>query len=185
MHIKYYITLILYIIGSLNYVAAKGRDRITEVTDTFQLGRCVVEISLPKESVIALGRGPIFEGVRAGVILLDSLNIMNEALHIYIEDISMASCSGIGYNPDDKTELIEVMKLPNAFTVNLFNTPDGYLIEALSYKYGLAFTHRKAKTAADAKSMMPVFKSIRILPMTEYDNTKSSRRKMKAKLRVK
>ena len=110
---------------------------------------------------------------------------MNEALLISIEDISMASCTGIGYNPDDKTELIEVMKLPNTFTVNLFNTPDGYLIEALSYKYGLAFTNRKAKTAADAKSMMPVFKSIRILPMTEYDNTKSSRRKMKAKLRVK
>lgn len=48
----------------------------------------------------------------------------------------------------------------------------------------MSFTYYEAKTAADAKSLMPIFKSIRILPMAEYDNTKSARRKIKAEVRA-
>ena len=83
MHLRYYIALILFILGSLNYAAAEGRDKMTEVTDTFQLGRYVVELSLPKESVIALAKESIPEVPRMGGILLDSLN-KKEAGPIYI-----------------------------------------------------------------------------------------------------
>lgn len=178
-----FISLLLCIVGTLNCMAAEPGKKMTEVVDTFQLGRYVVELSLPKESVIGLAKESIGEGLRGGGIFLDSLRMEERSL-IYITDVSKASCTDIGYSADDdEPELMERLELPNKFTVNLFHTPDGYLIEAVSVKYGMSFTLQKATTADDAKLMMPIFESIRILPLTEYDNSKSARRKMKAKLR--
>lgn len=178
-----FISLLLCIIGTLNCMAAEPGKKMTEVVDTFQLGRYVVEISLPKESIIGLAKESIGEGLRGGGIFLDSLRKDERSL-IYITDTSMASCCSIGFIADDESELIETQELPNMFVVNLFNTPDGYLIEAVSTKYHLEFTNRKATTAAEAKLMMPIFKSIRILPLTEYDNNRSARRRMKMRQRL-
>ncbi len=174
---------ILYslIIGCTCGFAEAPDKNMTEVVDTLQIGRHVVEISLPTHSIIGIGKKPDENGGRYGIIFLDSIPSRNN--YIAINDISMASCCGIGYRPDNESHQIETQELPNTFTVNLFSTPEGYLIEAVSGKYSMSFTYSPTRTAADAKSIMPIFESIRILPMGEYDNTKSARRKMRMDVR--
>ena len=173
---------ILYslIIGCTCCFAEAPDKNMTEVVDTLQIGRHVVEISLPTHSIIGIGKNPGQYGARGGIIFLDSIPNPNNL--IAITDISMASCCSIAC-PDNESDQIETQELPNTFIVNLFNTPEGYLIEAVSSKYSMSFTYSRARTAADAKSIMPIFESIRILPMAEYDNTKSARRKMRIDVR--
>lgn len=179
---RYYLFLILGLaVNLMNGMAQTTDKNMTEVVDTLQIGRHVVEISLPTHSIIGIGKNPDENGGRYGIIFLDSIPSRNN--YIAINDISMASCCGIGYRPDNESHQIETQELPNTFTVNLFSTPEGYLIEAVSGKYSMSFTYSRARTAADAKSIMPIFESIRILPMAEYDNTKSARRKMRMDVR--
>ena len=178
---RYYLFLILCLaVNLMNGMAQTTDKNMTEVVDTLQIGRHVVEISLPTHSIIGIGKNPGQYGARGGIIFLDSIPNPNNL--IAITDISMASCCSIAC-PDNESDQIETQELPNTFIVNLFNTPEGYLIEAVSSKYSMSFTYSRARTAADAKSIMPIFESIRILPMAEYDNTKSARRKMRMDVR--
>lgn len=66
MNRKIFISFLLCIICTQNSMAGELGAKMTEVTDTFQLGRCVVELSLPKESIIGLAKESIGEGLRGG-----------------------------------------------------------------------------------------------------------------------
>lgn len=173
---KSIISLTLIILGHIGCFAIKPTGYITAVTDTFQLGKSVVEISLPQNSIILIGKNGTPNGHRCGSIFLDSLNTQN---HISITDASYASTTSIDVMEDG---LIYSCQLPNNFVIRLFRRSDSYEILAFSEKNRLLFSW-DAPTVGIAKSIIPIFRSIHILPISIYNNTKSARKKKWAKVK--
>ena len=157
-------------------LASARMKEITAVPDTFQLGEHAIELYLPQNSVIMIGKNPNRNGQRCGAIFLDSLNMTNP---IYINDVTYASTSSIDVTEPD---LIETAQLPNVFTIRLFKCTPGYVIRAFSENRKLSF-YWVAPTEKIAKTIIPIFMSVRILPLIDYDNTKSARKKKWAKVR--
>lgn len=164
---------LLIFVDSYALVPAKG---MTSVTDTFQIGRYVVKVSLPKSSVIVIGKNPDRNGLRCGMIFLDSLKVKDP---VFINDASLASNTVVGVKIPG---LMESIRLPNNFTVRLYKGQRNYTIQAFSDRYRMELCW-DAPTVEAARSLIPVFKSICILDRTSYDNTKSARKKKWAQIR--
>ncbi|MDO5394674.1 MAG: hypothetical protein Q4F07_01785 [Bacteroidales bacterium] len=158
------------------------------VEDTFQIGRHVVGISLPERSKIYIGKKPMSEnGDRVGTIFLDTLILeklkkkgsrysIDSNLYIYISDISLASCCGLSSEPDDVIRVLKSDTLQNTFVIRVLKTADRYNVRAASPNYGMSF-EIDVDSLNSVDSMIKIYKTIRILPMRKYDNTKSDRPK--------
>ena len=147
---------------------------MTAVNDTFQLGRYVVGISLPERSKILIGKNEkYYDGLQAGAIRLDSTDFSSM---IIITDISNASCSALDLTDEQINEVLKSDTLTNTFVIRILKIMDKYNVRAASPKYGMSF-EIDVDSLNSVDSMIKIYKTIRILPMRKYDNTKSVRPK--------